>query len=120
MLHVITDQAPWYIAGPAMGLIVVGMYAVANKHLGVTGSFVQFVDAARQRPVQIWRFWFLAGLLLGSASSGSLEAPLSLHSAMAHWRACCLSASWCRFFLSVASWSASVRGGLEPAPPAMA
>ena len=67
MLHLLPHVMPWYIVGPGMGLSVAGMYALANLHLGVSGSFVQFVDFARGRPVEAWRLWFLAGLLLGGA-----------------------------------------------------
>lgn len=66
MLHAFAVPLPWYIVGPMMGLSVAGLYAVANLHLGVTGAYVQFVDYARGRPVQVWRLWFLAGLLAGA------------------------------------------------------
>src|SRR5437588_190658 len=67
LLHILPVPLPWFIVGPMMGLSVVGLYAVANLHLGVSGSFVQFVDYARNRPIQPWRLWFLAGLLIGGA-----------------------------------------------------
>jgi uncharacterized membrane protein YedE/YeeE len=50
-----------------MGLSIVGLYALTNLHLGVTGAYVQFVDYARGRSVQSWRLWFLVGLLIGGA-----------------------------------------------------
>lgn len=67
MLHLLALPLPWYLVGPLMGLSIVGLYALANLHLGVTGAYVQFVDYARGRPLQVWRFWFLAGLLIGAA-----------------------------------------------------
>jgi uncharacterized membrane protein YedE/YeeE len=72
MFDVLPDPIPWYIVGPLMGLTVVGMYAIANKHLGVSGAYVQFLDAARRRPIQVWRLWFLAGLIGGSALAAVL------------------------------------------------
>jgi uncharacterized membrane protein YedE/YeeE len=66
MLHVMPMPLPWYIVGPLMGLSVVGLYALANLHLGVTGAYVQFVDYARKRPIERWRLWFLAGVLGGA------------------------------------------------------
>lgn len=74
MLHVLSFPLPWYVVGPGMGLTVTAMYAVTNKHLGISGSYVQFVDGARGRPLEFWRFWFLAGLLLGGALVGVLGA----------------------------------------------
>ena len=74
MLHVLSVPLPWFIVGPMMGLSVVGLYALANVHLGVTGAYVQFVDYARGRPIQQWRLWFLGGLLLGAAAVAILSA----------------------------------------------
>ncbi|MDP9380323.1 MAG: YeeE/YedE family protein [Chloroflexota bacterium] len=76
MLDVLSIPAPWYIIGPLMGLVIAGMYAVSNKHLGVSGSYVQFVDRARGRPMEVWRLWFLAGLMVGAVLVAVLgEAP---------------------------------------------
>ena len=73
-MHAFTVPIPWYIVGPMMGLSVAGLYAVANLHLGVTGAYVQFVDRARGRPVQVWRLWFLAGLLIGALAVALLSS----------------------------------------------
>lgn len=67
MLDVLPIPVPWYVIGPAMGLTVAGLYAVSNKHLGVSGAYVQAVDWARGRPVDSWRLWFLAGTVAGAA-----------------------------------------------------
>ena len=47
-----------------------GFMPSRNKHLGVSGGYVQLLDVARHRPIEKWRLWFLGGLLLG----GVLEA----------------------------------------------
>ncbi|HZU13368.1 MAG TPA: hypothetical protein VFB58_11060 [Chloroflexota bacterium] len=65
MLHLLPDPLPWYIVGPLFGLCVVALYAVTNLHLGVSGSYVQIIDAMRGRGIEVWRLWFLGGLLLG-------------------------------------------------------
>lgn len=57
---------PWFVTGPVMGLIVAGMYLVTNKHLGVSGAYVQVVDHVRGRPIETWRLWFLGGTVLGA------------------------------------------------------
>lgn len=74
MLHAFTVPLPWYIVGPMMGLSVVGLYALANLHLGVTGAYVQFVDGARGRPIEVWRLWFLGGLLVGALAVALLAS----------------------------------------------
>jgi uncharacterized protein len=72
MVHIVATPLPWYIVGPLLGLTVAGMYAVTNKHLGISGSYVQFADAVRRRSIEPYRLWFLAGLLLGGAVFGVL------------------------------------------------
>lgn len=76
MFHILSIPLPWYIVGPLMGLVVAGMYAVTNKHLGVSGAYVQFIDKARRRPIEVWRLWFLAGIIIGAALVAILgESP---------------------------------------------
>ena len=67
MFDVLSIPIPWYVAGPLMGLVVVGLYAATNKHLGVSGAYVQVVDFARCRPVEAWRLWFVGGTVVGAA-----------------------------------------------------
>lgn len=72
MLHLLPDPLPWYIVGPGMGLTIVALYALANLHLGVSGSYVQVLDAARGRGIEVWRLWFLVGLLGGGVVASVL------------------------------------------------
>lgn len=58
---------PWYVAGPLMGLVVAGLYLVTNRHLGISGAYVQVVDHARGRPIGAWRLWLLGGTFVGAA-----------------------------------------------------
>lgn len=67
MFNVLPVPLPWYVVGPFMGLIVAGLYAVTNKHLGISGAYVQFVDHARGRSIETWRLWFLGGTIGGAA-----------------------------------------------------
>ena len=49
-----------------MGLLVIALYALGNKHLGVSGGYVQVMTWVR-RPwmAEMWQVWFIAGLILG-------------------------------------------------------
>jgi uncharacterized membrane protein YedE/YeeE len=67
MADILPVPLPWYVVGPLMGLIVAGLYAVTNKHLGISGAYVQFVDGARGRSIELWRLWFLGGTAVGAA-----------------------------------------------------
>ncbi len=76
MFDLLPVPAPWYIVGPLMGLVIAGMYAITNNHLGVSGAYVQFVDRARGRTIEVWRLWFLGGLILGAFAVAVLaESP---------------------------------------------
>jgi uncharacterized protein len=67
MLDVLPVPLPWYVVGPLLGLIVAGFYAVTNKHLGISGAYVQVVDYARGRSIEVWRLWLLGGTFTGAA-----------------------------------------------------
>jgi uncharacterized membrane protein YedE/YeeE len=63
---------PWWIAGPAIGLVVVGLALVTGKALGVSTGYgavcalssrAEFFRAPEYH--ETWRLWFLLGLPLG-------------------------------------------------------
>lgn len=61
---------PWYVAGPVFGLLVVAFYALTNKRLGVSGSYLQAAFVLQGRGSdQPWRLWFFGGLLAGAAAA---------------------------------------------------
>lgn len=63
MLH---DQLAWYIAGPLLGLCVVGARAAFNARLGVTGGFSEIVGQVSKGSVSFdWRGWFALGIFAG-------------------------------------------------------
>jgi uncharacterized membrane protein YedE/YeeE len=67
MPQVLPDRVPWYIVGPLLGLLVVGLYAIANRPLGASGAFVQTVTFFRLRPTaEPWRVWYFFGILGGA------------------------------------------------------
>src|SRR5205807_2423859 len=65
--------APWYIAGPLLGLLIVGFRAAVNKPLGVLGGYIDLADRASQsRRLGVSTF-----LLLGFILGGTLYAIAS-------------------------------------------
>jgi uncharacterized protein len=74
MPQILPDRIPWYIAGPLIGLIVVGFYAVLNRRLGVTTAYSSVaylvVDRARSEG---WRVWYFVGLLAGALVATMLQ-----------------------------------------------
>ncbi len=74
MPQILPDRIPWFIAGPLIGLIVVGFYAVINRRLGVTTAYSSvaylFVDRARSEG---WRVWYFVGLAAGALVATMLQ-----------------------------------------------
>ena len=59
--------APWYIAGPLLGLCIVGLRAAVNKPFGVLGGYIDLVQHAA-RPYRLGiSAWLLLGFVLGGA-----------------------------------------------------
>jgi uncharacterized membrane protein YedE/YeeE len=57
----------FYVIGPLIGLVVVGLFAVTNRRIGVMGGFSNAVEIGSGRIATIdWRGWFLIGVLAGS------------------------------------------------------
>ena len=67
MMPTLSDRVPWYLVGPLMGIVVVLVYALLNKRLGVSGSYTQVRMLVLGRAVaEPWRIWFLGGILGGA------------------------------------------------------
>jgi uncharacterized membrane protein YedE/YeeE len=65
-MDLLPDRLPWYITGPALGLLVVGLFLVANQPLGASGAYVQTMKAARHEADAVtWRVWYFGGIFAG-------------------------------------------------------
>jgi uncharacterized membrane protein YedE/YeeE len=66
MFDVLPDRLPWFIGGPILGLLIVGLFVLANQPLGASGAYVQTSGFLRRREgVVIWRVWYFVGLFAG-------------------------------------------------------
>ncbi|MDH3706881.1 MAG: hypothetical protein OES57_12495, partial [Acidimicrobiia bacterium] len=66
MFDVLPDLVPWYIVGPGLGLLIVGLFMLANQPLGASGAYVQTAGLLRRRAdVAVWRVWYFVGMFLG-------------------------------------------------------
>ncbi len=66
MFDLLPDRLPWFIGGPILGLLIVGMFVIANQPLGASGAYVQTSRLVRGWPdVARWRVWYFAGMFLG-------------------------------------------------------
>lgn len=60
-------HAPWYIAGPLLGLVIVALRATINKPFGVSGGYSDLVEhAARPHRLGLGAF-VLMGIIVGGA-----------------------------------------------------
>jgi uncharacterized membrane protein YedE/YeeE len=65
-----SDRLSWYIAGPLLGLLIVGLRAALNRPFG---GFVDLADAVTSRK----RLGFRTFLLLGMIAGGAVYAVTS-------------------------------------------
>ena len=64
-MHLLPNPLPWFVVGPLIGLVVVVLYAVANKPLGTSVAYHQVALALRGRATEGWRAWYWVGLVGG-------------------------------------------------------
>jgi uncharacterized protein len=65
-MEVLTTRAPWYLAGPAVGLLIVLLLWLTNKPLGALGGYIEFGEwATRKRAAVGWRTVFIVGVIGG-------------------------------------------------------
>ena len=66
-VHELFDSAPpWYVLGPCLGLLVVGMLATLNTRLGVLGGWSETVEwvGGKRRQLGV-KAWFALGVVSG-------------------------------------------------------
>jgi uncharacterized membrane protein YedE/YeeE len=67
MIDGLAHRPGWYVIGLLLGLVTVGLFAVINRRVGVTGGYSDLVERATGRvPGLGWKAWFLFGVLAGS------------------------------------------------------
>jgi uncharacterized membrane protein YedE/YeeE len=67
VIESLQTRPAFYVIGPLIGLIVVGLFAVTNKRIGVMGGFSNVVERVDGRIDAIdWRGFFLIGVLGGA------------------------------------------------------
>src|SRR4051795_8988700 len=64
---VFADRPAWYVLGPLIGLVVLGLLLAINERFGVLGGYSNVVErATRRSPTLGWKGWLLVGVLAGS------------------------------------------------------
>ncbi len=66
MFDLLPAHLEWYYGGPLLGLLIVGLFVLANQPLGASGAYVQSSGLIRRRGgVVTWRVWYFVGMFLG-------------------------------------------------------
>lgn len=65
MIPFLATRCPWYVAGPIMGLLVVGLRAVLNRGFGAVSGYVEIASHAFNPGRLAFNAYFLGGLVLG-------------------------------------------------------
>lgn len=80
-MNVLPDRLAWYIAGPALGLLVVGLFLVANQPLGASGAYVHTAKLVRRHADTVrWRAWYFVGIFAGGALALVLGTGIEVRS----------------------------------------
>jgi uncharacterized protein len=67
-METLTQPAPWWVAGPLIGLLIVALRWVGNQPFGALGGYVDLADRlAGVLPSFGWRTWFALGTIGGGA-----------------------------------------------------
>ena len=64
------DRCPWYIAGPLLGMVIIGLRVTVNRPLGALGGYIDVTEHV----TRLSRLGFSAFLLAGIVSGGALFA----------------------------------------------
>lgn len=66
MFDLLPDRVPWYVVGPGLGLLIVGLFVIANQPLGASGAYTQTSGLLRRRDgIAVWRVWYFVGMFVG-------------------------------------------------------
>lgn len=59
------DRCPWFIAGPLLGFVIVGLRAALNKPFGALGGYIDVAEHLTGHRRAGFSAVFLAGIALG-------------------------------------------------------
>jgi uncharacterized membrane protein YedE/YeeE len=60
------DRCPWYIGGPVLGLVIIGLRATVNKPLGALGGYIDVTEHVTRLSRLGFSAFLLAGIVIGA------------------------------------------------------
>src|SRR3954447_2497447 len=80
MIGLLHDRPAWYVLGPLIGLVVIGLLATINQRIGVLGGYSNVVERASRRSGALgWKAWFLFGVVAGGGVFRLLAGGSTVH-----------------------------------------
>ena len=74
-MDLFAGRAPWFIAGPALGLLVVALLWACNRTFGALGGFIDLIAWMRApRVAPRHTVWFFVGIVIGGFVSAIAAA----------------------------------------------
>src|SRR2546423_15389065 len=66
MRSTLDSTLAWWIAGPALGVVIVSLLGLSNKRFGVLGGVTDLVQGSTEgRGLRSWRALLVVGIVLG-------------------------------------------------------
>lgn len=81
----LTERCLWYIAGPILGALIVGLRATVNKPLGALGGYIDLVEHGARPSHLGFSAFLLAGIVVGGGLftlSAGAPSPAALYSGL--------------------------------------
>ncbi len=80
------NRCPWYIAGPLLAFVIIGLRATVNRPLGALGGYIDVTEHVT-RPSRLgFSAFLLAGIVIGGAlftlATGSSSSPSPAYSGL--------------------------------------
>jgi len=72
------ERCPWYVAGPLLGLVLVGFRAALNKPFGALGGFIDVVEKKPRWSRLGVSGFVLMGMILGGAIYAAVTGTFQL------------------------------------------
>ena len=74
------DRCPWYIAGPLLGVVIIGLRAMVNRPLGALGGYIDVTENIRHPSRLGFSAFLLVGIVIGGAlftwANGLWQVPV--------------------------------------------
>ena len=105
-------RGAWYVVGPALGLVIVGLLWVAHRPLGALGGWIDLYDWLRRPSEKAgWRLFFLLGVVGGALVHTLLAGGLEPTFAYTGLTAQLSSPLWLAFAGALIGYGARTAGG---------